>query len=207
MHDIAIRFLTPAASTIAPEGFTRVEERLRGGLPHTIALSGDRRLLLIVPNGVPALWRDTDPGVVVSSSAAELQPFAPPPSPSLGSLSRPPALLLFQVNRTTIASAPLVAGAVQRIPHSDGPAAVEIVVFDWEIRAGTLRGPGEFGSRIALAWRDAAVASDRFSEPPLNPVFVKRQPPDRKIISEVGRLKLVLNRRFELSRVMTKKLL
>jgi len=207
MHPVAIRFLTPDVSTLPPEGFTKIEERLTNGLPHSITLTGDRRLLLIVPNGVPALWRDSDPAAVVSSSVDERKPKAQVLSLSIGDLSRPPALLLYQVNRTTIASAPLVAGIAQRIPQSEDPAAVEVMVLDWEIRAGTLRGPGEFGSRIVLGWRAADVGVDRFSEPPLNPVFVQRQPPNRKLVSQVGRVQMVLNRRFELTRVMTKKLL
>jgi hypothetical protein len=51
---------------------------------------------------------------------------------------------------------------------------IELVVLGWQIRAGSLRGPGDFGSRIELAWRIADRAADEFSPPPVSARVLER---------------------------------
>jgi hypothetical protein len=179
--------LVPDAPVGLPEGFTRVDARMRGGLPHVIGLPGADRLLLIAPSGLAVTWRDAAPSTVVSDSLREI-------ASGLGAgveSVRLPVRLLFQSNGRSVAVATLVAGGRQRLPEAGELAArIEVVVLEWTIHAGTIRGGGDFGSTISLGWRVADRAVDAFSDPPPNPVFVKRQPPAKRLESEVGRTKI-----------------
>ena len=171
----------------APEGFTRVEQPLRSGLPHTIDLSPTLRVLLIVPTGMATYWRDADARELVSSGALEYAAH----NGHTDFLHRVPATLLVQLNTRTIAAGTLHAGVMQRFAES-GLSAVrlELVVLDWTIRAGTLRGPGDFGSSLSIGWRLADVAADEFSEAPRNPVFVERKPDKNMKSKRKGRFHL-----------------
>jgi hypothetical protein len=181
------RYLVPERSVAVPDGFTRVDSQLRAGVPHALTLTATERLLLIVPSGVAAFWRDADPGLLIGAAEPELVPLPAPASLPPASLARLPMRLLFQVNNRTVAVAPLVAGTVQLLPEGDGATArIELAVLDWRVHAGTLRGAGDFGSHVSVAWRSADQAVSEFSDPPLNPVFVKRQPPEKRVISDVG---------------------
>jgi hypothetical protein len=76
-----------------------------------------------------------------------------------------------------VGAVPLVAGGRRLVPDAgaaDGGVAVELVLLAWELRAGTVRGPGEFGSRLALAWRRADRGAAEFSPPPINPGLARR---------------------------------
>lgn len=176
---------------MAPDGFVRIDSQLRAGVPHAVTLSATERVLLIAPTGVAAFWRDADPSIVISAAEPELTPSPAPALLPPAALTRLPARLLFQVSNRTVAVAPLVAGVVQTLPSGDASAVrVELVVLDWQLHAGTLRGAGDFGSHISIAWRASDKAVSLFSDPPLNPVFVKRQPPEKRMVSEVGREKV-----------------
>ena len=151
-RDPLLRLLTPPPEV--PEYLTRVHESLRLGLPHRLTLTRDLRLLLIVSVGVASPWRSADAFASVSSSAPHLAALAaaePPPS-------APGARLLIEGG----SQLPLVAGLVQRVASPIGE--LELAITGWDIRAGTVRGPGDFGSWLEVAWAPAAGPDEVFTE-------------------------------------------
>jgi hypothetical protein len=202
------RYLVPAAKPAAPDGFTPLTSTAQAGLPHTIQLDQGTRLILTVPTGLAGIWRDADPSLVVSCSDEELAPSVPHPDDPIGSVDRAPARLLLQIGGATVASLPLVAGLRRIAPdqgRSDVGVRIELVVLSWTITAGSMRGPGDFGTRISLAWRTANRAIDQFSTPPPNPVLVKRLPLARKMESQVGlKFRTIDQARFNVKRAVIK---
>ncbi len=198
------RFVTAPSESTLPEGFTRIDSALRQGVPHAVALAGNQRLLLIAPSGVARPWRDADPFAVVSEASVDRAP-AGDAAPAVAIAPRMPLRLLFQAGGRTVAAIPLVAGA-RRLADGEGATPVEIVVLDWRLHAGTLVGAGDYGSFIALGWRSAAASVAHFSDPPPNPVYVQRQPPDRRMQSMIGERVIRLNARFAYKRVFVAKI-
>jgi hypothetical protein len=185
--------VTPYKAAV-PDRFARLDVPLRQGMPQAIPLAGNQRLLLIAPSGVALPWRELDPAQVAASSMSQVEADAGLPL-RLDIAPRLPLRVLYQVGGRTLGAVPLVCGARQML-GTDGAVAIEVVLLEWLLHVGTLRGAGDFGSRLVLAWRHADRALERFSDPPLNPVFVQRQPPERRLESHVGRTKMVMNTRF-----------
>ncbi|HET8922549.1 MAG TPA: hypothetical protein VFN26_06085 [Candidatus Acidoferrum sp.] len=171
------RYLVPQAPLQAPDGFTSVNEKILDGLPHTIALDRATELVVAMPNGVALTWRDADPAALVSRSAEELSPYTPNPAEPVASVGRAPLRLLVRLNGALAFSIPLRAGQ-RRIASDSGDAVkgsqIEVYVLSWEIYAGSLRGPGDFGSRISFAWRHSNQAVNHFSDPPPHPYLLPR---------------------------------
>jgi hypothetical protein len=167
---------------------TPVTEVLTSGLPQTVVLDGDVSLALTLPTGLALQWRDADPTALVSSSVVELEPYTSDPSEPVGAVRRAPLRMLVLVAGRTVAAVPLVAGLHRTVPDQGGPDGVriELEVARWEIRAGTLRSPGDFGSFVELAWRRADQGGDAFAPPPLNPMFLRRSSESTRLQSDVG---------------------
>jgi hypothetical protein len=173
------RRLVPPGAPAAPEGFQRLEERMVAGLPHVIALSEDLRLVVVVPSGLAATWRDADPTAIVSESAPEVADSDPQVAVEpVGSSARAPArVFVIETTGGVLASVPLVAGLRRRLPDSaEAGVRIELAVIGWQIRAGSLRGPGDFGSRVELAWHAADRAADEFSAPVISERVLERLP-------------------------------
>lgn len=180
------RYLVPDERPVAPDGFTLVDEKITEGLPHTIRLDSETVVLVLVPTGLATAWRDADPAVLVASSESGLAPAAAPGEAGgepVGNVARPPARLLVRRTQATAASLPLVFAGTRPAPDAGDPdqgVQLQIVPLAWDIRAGSLRGPGDFGSRIAFAWRFASAGAARFGPLPINPHVLARlqkQPP------------------------------
>jgi hypothetical protein len=184
------RELVPPAAPAAPGGFTPITEAVADGLPHVIALVPDLRLVLAVPTGLANAWREADPAAVVSSSDGELAP--PPPHAGdgeTGALGRPPACLVALRGREVLGVVPLVAGVLRRLPDAGAPGrgvTLEVVVLGWDLRAGSLCGPGDVGTRLALAWRPVGAGAAAFAPPATNPHVAARLEAAFRLESDTG---------------------
>jgi hypothetical protein len=171
------RYLVPDAPVTLPDGFTLVDQSLSIGLPFTVPLFRDMSLTLTVPTGLAIQWRDADALAVVSQSDAEAlgQP-AKASMATLGAVDRAPARLILLQSGAAVASVPLVAGLRHLLPDSAAGvgAAIELAILSWDIRAGNVRGVGDFGSRIRFGWREADQAVDQFPPPAINPHILSR---------------------------------
>jgi hypothetical protein len=284
---------TPPTPEPLPGSFIRTSVQLANGLPTTIELDAELRLLLLVPNGLATTWRDAEPTAVVSQSILETGPHRRPdlnlqapagvtavasggggvltsgtyyyevtafgpngeslpsdevsaqvagpgkvdvswtavtgaggyrvyraPFPGrdqmlyrvrtnsftdkglgatvgatpvfpaqLGAVDHPPLRVLLQEGATLSASVPLLAGLRRIVPddgNSETGATIELAVLGWDIRVGTLRGAGDFGSRVDLAWRRADKADEQFEPPPLSPRVAERLEPELRMQSALG---------------------
>jgi hypothetical protein len=203
------RYLVPQVPLQAPGGFTSVDEKILDGLPHTISLDRATELVLTMPNGVAVTWRDADPAALVSRSTEELSPYTPNPAEPVATVGRAPLRLLVRLNGALAFSLPLRAGQRRIASDAGDPAKgsqIEVYVLFWEIYAGTLRGPGDFGSRISFAWRRSDQAVNHFSDPPPHPYLFPRLilvlPERFRIESTLG-----LTEFFPLARFQNKKVI
>jgi hypothetical protein len=179
------RLLVPPVSTLAPEGFARIESILPSGLPATIELDRELSLVLTLPTGLAAPWRDAAADDIVATAEDDLAPLPGPP-PTRDPVAEAPLRLHLRRGSTVVAATPLGVGARLRLPDGGDQligTLVEVVLLDWIIRAGSIRGAGDAGSRLVLAWRRADGAVDQFSEPPINPHFEPRLPPVLRVES------------------------
>ncbi|WP_406070007.1 hypothetical protein [Micromonospora sp. NBC_01638] len=193
------RYLLPETPIEVPDGFTEVRQSLTAGLPHRVELGAGVHAVLILPTGLARQWLDTDPLAVVTSSADDLAPRPAPPA-----VPRPPALvgrvplrLVVRQGTRILGSLPLAAGLRRVCPDAGpstttgaAPVAVEVVVLAWLLHAGTVRGSGDYGSSVTLAWRPADRAVDQFGPPPINEFVWRRRPPAQRVESELGPGKL-----------------
>jgi hypothetical protein len=174
--------MTPSVGPQAPEGYERRLVQLVNGLPATIDLDRDLSLVLIAPSGLAATWRDEPGDAVVSTSEDERRPRPDPsqatPAP-VGAVERFPLRLVERFGGTVGAAVPLTAGVDREVPDSGGASngvVADVALLSWDIRAGTLRGSGDFGSRIELAWR-RADGDNTDAEP---------TPPHRRVLERIG---------------------
>jgi hypothetical protein len=171
------RYLVSAQKPITPDGFTQVNVRILTGLPYTIPITDDLQLIVVLPTGLAVPWRDADATAIASSSEAELSPTTPQTDVIIGDVTRAPFRLVVQQSRRIIGVMPLVAGLRRVVPDSGSNTLggqVELVILEWDVRAGSVRGVGDFGSRLSIAWRLANQAIPQFSPPPLNPMLISR---------------------------------
>ncbi|MGW3785602.1 hypothetical protein ACWD5Z_13500 [Micromonospora chokoriensis] len=195
------RYLLPETPVEVPEGFTEVRQSLTAGLPHRVELGAGVHAVLILPTGLARQWLATDPLAVVSSSADDLAPRPAPPSapPPPALVGRVPLRLVVRQGTRILGSVPLAAGLRRVCPDAglttdtgsstaagSAPIAVELLVLTWLLHAGTVRGSGDYGSSIVLAWRRADRAADEFGPPPINQFVWRRRPPAQRVESELG---------------------
>jgi hypothetical protein len=180
--------LVPPVEPAIPDGFAAVEQRILAGLPHTIGLPGDARLLLALPTGLAAQWRALDPDRLISSSTLEYAAQPEAATEAVPEFRGLPLRLLLQRGGRTVAALPLVAGLRTYVEEFDAGDRVtlEVVVASWELHAGDVVGPGDFGSRISLGWRSASEPVAHFSPAPPNPKLVPRLPPEERTQSSTG---------------------
>ncbi|WP_322762456.1 hypothetical protein [Frankia sp. Cr2] len=188
------RYLVPEQPIALPAGFAPVRQRLTAGLPQRIELGAGVHAVLVLPTGLAQQWLDTEPLAVVSTSADDLAARPVPGVPSLPRLvARTPLRLVVRRGTQILGSVPLAvglrrvcaAGAAPPGP-SGGAAAVELMILDWHLAAGTVRGSGDYGSHVSLGWRRADQAVDDFGPPPINVFVSRRRPPAQRIESEQG---------------------
>lgn len=173
------RYLVPVEPPPLPPGSEIVDHALLNGLPHELALGAGATALLIAPSGVAITWRDADPTVVISAGGDSFRPNDPAQA-ALDPLTRPPARLLVRRSDGSLLGAlPLVAQVPFALPLGEaetGPG-LELILLFWDVRAGNLRGPGDFGGRIRLAWRRIDQAAASFAPRPPHPLLAFRPAP------------------------------
>lgn len=172
------RYLVPPQEPTTPEGFTQVDVRILTGLPYTIPLTGDLQLIVVLPTGLAVPWRDADATAIASSSEAELSVVTPQINFTIGDVTRAPFRLVVQQSRQIIGVVPLAAGCRRVVPDNGSTilgGQIELVILEWDVRAGSVRGAGDFGSRLSLAWRKANQAVEQFSPPPINQRLFSQQ--------------------------------
>jgi hypothetical protein len=159
------RFLVIEEPLVIPELFVRSRQELTRGVPFEFLVDGDLTLLLQVPTGCAAIWRDEDPAKLVSAATEETRSHTAPRGADV--LERSPIRLLLRRARVALAAIPLTAGLRRVIPDGDAaPSAIELIIVDWRLHAGCVRGPGDYGSFVDVAWRRSDKAADRLLLPP-----------------------------------------
>ena len=160
--------LDPAAPPPPDPARSLVDSELPDGIPARLPLDGSRLLVLAVPLGSARPLLDADPRTVVVDDQA----FAATPPDDRAQLDLPrPRLTLIAGGR--------VADTVAVVPHAplvlgDGlHSMVEVTVDRLVLTAGSLRGPGRFGARITLRWRDLLTAGNAGPAPvPGDPALI-----------------------------------
>jgi len=167
------RELVPDGPQPVPDELARSRQPLVRGVPFSWPLDLELNLVLFVPTGTAVLWRDADPTATVCDSEIETAPNLPGAPEAL---PRAPARLLLRRAQDVMATVPLVSGLWRRLPDGAGDAAiVELYVVGFRIAAGTLRGAGDYGSFVEVAWRRSAAGSATFTVPPIDPRVALRQ--------------------------------
>lgn len=154
----------PAEGAGAPQA---VQLDLVSGLPAQIGLDATRSLVLSVPLGVAGGVIGADPLAVAFDTAAPGDP---------GTLrdggAAWPRLTLVAAGALG-ETVPAVAGVPFRIRMA-ATAVLELTLQQLMITAGSLRGPGRFGSRIVLLWRDLFPAPDTGPPPSAGDIGIPR---------------------------------
>jgi hypothetical protein len=187
------RILVPAGTPSVPDGFVRQQHSLLRGVPADIVLDAQTTLTVVVPTGLATLWRDAEASQLVCSSDQGYAPVAPLANPRAAVIptvcSHVPARILVRFSRKTVAVVPLVAGGRHAVAGGGNPDSglrVEFIVMGWALYAGSIRGVGDFGSYVDLAWRRCDAGQSTFHIPPLDPRVAARLPLVSTILSEVG---------------------
>jgi hypothetical protein len=147
-----------APAPAPPRGaeFVTVDLSLDAGVPARVPLDGDRTLVLAVPLGVARSLLASDPLAVAADTAeGGLAPDADRGRDPARAWPRLTLLVGGEIGDTVAAvtGAPTVLGR-------GGVAAVELVLERLVVTAGSLRSPGQYGSRVTLRWRDLHTAPD-----------------------------------------------
>ncbi len=160
-----IAALTPDVAQAAPAGFTHIDSAIRGGLPHVVAIAPRWRALLTLPTGSARAWLDLPPGTPVTNGAPRLR---------------------FQRDNVTVAVVPLVLGPVLEIVADGGSVPLTVCVLGWSLRAGDLRGPGDYGSSLSLAVSVADRGTNAFGPLPPSDFVIRLLPAAEKTESRTG---------------------
>jgi hypothetical protein len=181
------RMLVPSVTKTAPPDLTDTTFDLTAGVPATFQLTTDLSLTVVVPTGQVQTVLDAD-GATVASSDVPQRAASDGAVDTVGSVARLPARVVLQRAGTVLASLPLVAGLRCVFPDDGGDvgAAVEVEVLEWTLAAGTLAGPGGFGSTLRIAWRTVGKGSDMFQPPAIDPNIVTRLLDPRQAQSTLG---------------------
>ncbi len=181
-HAVLRELVPEAPLATPPAGHELVESRLVGGVPSAVQV-GPLALVLLLPSGLARTWREAAPGRVVSDAAWERAPHLALADAPVATPVRPPFRLVARDGAVTTAVVPLVAGRRQRLPDASGGGVLDLALLGWTIRAGTLQGPGDVGSRLRLAWRPAAQAPAEFAPLPPNRYLLPRLVPGLRLES------------------------
>ena len=148
--------LLNAAPPPPDPGLLVVRQELTAGLPARLDLDATRGLVLAVPLGVARAVMSADPSAVLFDTGVA----NPVDSTAFRDHGGAWPRLTLVVTGTVGSTVPVVAGVPFRLAGPSGTAAVEVVVGELVLTAGTVRSPGRLGSRLSLRWRDLTLARD-----------------------------------------------
>jgi hypothetical protein len=195
----AARLLVPAEPPPLPDGFQIVRSSMVNGLPHFIDLPGNTRLKIVLPTGLMQPWLNADPTTLVATSEDERAPRPDTLAEEIGGVSRPALRVAATQENRPLGTVPFVLNARRRLRDDGDPdrgTALEIVLLEWRLYAGTMRGQGDFGSFVRFGWRAANRAVDIFGPPVINPYLWHRLIPILRIESYLGLRQRIIDRRF-----------
>ncbi len=175
--------LVPAERPAPSADLVVVRQPLQRGLPDTVQLDAEVSVALLVPNGMVKRWSDADPEDLVSEARPQRMPFDPAAPGPVGAMRAAPVRLAVERAGELLGIVPLTAGLHRTLPADGAGLGVELEVLDWEIRAGSMKGAGDFGSFIVLAWRRADQAVDTFRPPPVHRRVAERLGPGHRVES------------------------
>jgi hypothetical protein len=132
--------------TSGPGVARSLRQDLSAGLPVRVDLDGARSLVLAVPLGVARSVLSADPQAAVFDTR----------TPVTGAARPRITLLVGGAVGETVTVVPGVPFALR----TGTAAAIEVTVDLLVVTVGTLRSPGQFGSLLALRWRDLGPAPD-----------------------------------------------
>jgi hypothetical protein len=200
----AARLLVPADTPTVSDDFTTVRSPLVQGLPHFIDLTTDLRLKVTLPTGLMLPWLDAPPSSLVASSDDEAHPRSEGDPIDAEDVWRPALRVTALRGRSRLSSLPAAASAWRSVPDGGDAVqgvALDVVLLAWRIFAGTLRGPGDFGSFIQLGWRISGLGANQFMAPAINPFLRRRLAAGQAMRSQLGLSRTVLDRRFAIRRL------
>lgn len=195
----AARFLVPAEPPALPEEFQIVRSNMINGLPHYVDLPGSVRLKIVLPTGLMQPWLNVDPTALVATSEDELAPRPAEWAEEIGGAARPALRVGVTQANQGLGTVPFALHARRTLRNDGDPnqgSTLEIVMLEWRLFAGTLRGQGDFGSYVQFGWRTANRAVDIFGPPVINPYLWHRLIPLLRIESYLGLRHRVIDRRF-----------
>jgi hypothetical protein len=170
----------PVGLGALPPGYTLLDQAITAGLPHRMTLDAGLTVTLSLPTGLAREWLHADGYATIAESGAEnATDDADAPRPA----RRPaPRLIVRGANGALVGVVPLSAGLVRGVGDSGGAGGmrVTIMVLAYDLRAGSARGPGDWGSRITIGWRHSDKGTNSFEPPPLNPSVIPRLPQQRE---------------------------
>jgi hypothetical protein len=179
--------LTLDALPDSPAGAQLFNSPVRGGLPHSIDLFPRWRAVLSRPTGVIGWWLRRDPFEPIDHGAPRLR---------------------FQLDGATVCVVPLVTGQPFRITRPDGGTPLDAMVTDWQLHAGDMRGPGNYGSFVTLAAAIADKAAQSFGPVPVSDFVIPALPKEDRTESRPGTripirfMRLQQLRRFSIERTV-----
>jgi hypothetical protein len=200
----AARWLVPPDPPALAEDFTVLRSPLTNGFPHFIDLTKTLRLKVTLPTGLMQPWLHADPAALVSTSEDERQPRSAAVTDQPAAASNPSLRLAISQGGAVLFTTPATLGNERHLPDAgDAVQGVRVAIelLGWSIFAGTLQGPGDFGSFVQFGWKAASEAVSDFGPPVINPFLVRRLAPRLKVRSELGLLKPVVDRRFAVRRL------
>jgi len=147
--------LDPVVGAPPPSAHS-LQTALDAGIPARAPLVDDLRLVLSVGAGQIRRYLDGDPGeVLVAIGGGRAEPDA--------DTYRDPdavAVRVSLVSGSTLGDTTPVVLARPVVLGIDGRAVVEVTVSTLTVSNGSLRSPGQYGSALALTWRDLRTAGD-----------------------------------------------
>lgn len=199
----AARLLVPPAPPKLADGFVSLQSPVVNGLPHVVDLPNNIRLTVTLPTGLLPHWLDADPAELVAASDDEAAPRPAELLDQTDTAARPALRLSARQSGRALGTMPFALQAA-RLLRDDGDAAagaaIEVILLGWALHAGTVRGQGDFGSSISLAWRRVNLAVEIFGPPVINPFLVHRLPLIFRIYSELGLRRRLIDKKFLMRR-------